>query len=173
MRRMVPQAVLVSVALSFAIPSIVLAEDPERTVVDVCPSNAEPREDLVSRLREFYNQTLKNWGLDHEGVLHEVFTTPGGKQWTILGTRPEGCSYEEVAGKSWANVAFDSKEYDGKILRHRGQGYDDILYEVFTTPGQEQWRIVARPPEGPSSVVAFGEYWESLLPLPQTSGSAK
>lgn len=62
-----------------------------------------PHEDAVEWLENRYGETSVAAGIDKDGNLVELFTTPEGNTWTMLLTEPNGLSRIISAGKSWLN----------------------------------------------------------------------
>ena len=65
----------------------------------LCVSRAE----FISRLSERYNESVHSLGLDANGTVLEVFTSPKGS-WTILVTRPDGVSCVVTTGEAWQDI---------------------------------------------------------------------
>ena len=66
-----------------------------------CISSAGMREQL-----DRYHEALDGGGLSAVGSLFQVFTSKGGKTWTLLMVKPDGMSCIIATGYFWVDVSL-------------------------------------------------------------------
>jgi len=62
------------------------------------------RPSMLERLREGYDERPITQGLESQGCLVEVLTSPEGQTWTVLLTRPDGITCVAASGRYWQVV---------------------------------------------------------------------
>ena len=64
-------------------------------------SQCGPHADVISVLAKNYQETQSATGVTANGALIEVFTSEGGRTWSIVVTSPDGLSCLVAAGDGW------------------------------------------------------------------------
>lgn len=84
-------AAVVAAALFAAIPWPALA----------AAAACAPRDDILARLAEQYDERPIGVGLTSSGALMELLVSPDGRTWTIILSLPDGQSCLVTSGESW------------------------------------------------------------------------
>ena len=78
------------------------------------PSKAQAvcgkRTEFVERLGASYAESSIGLGLVNNGSVIEVLSSPDGKTWTILITKPDGMSCVVATGEAWERLPLPIKE---------------------------------------------------------------
>lgn len=61
------------------------------------------RNELIDILGERFNETLRSFGLQADGLVLELYASPEGS-WTALLTRPDGVSCVVASGEAWSTM---------------------------------------------------------------------
>ncbi|WP_209598644.1 hypothetical protein [Ruegeria sp. HKCCSP351] len=67
--------------------------------------NCAPREDVLTRLTDTYDETRRGYGLAQQGAVMELFASTQRGSWTITVTFPNGVTCLVASGQSFEAVA--------------------------------------------------------------------
>ena len=99
--------------LTIAAVLIVLGPIPKQAEAQL--TKCLKRETVVNNLKENHNENVVSYGLTKNGVVLEIFASPGGS-WTAIFSYPIGWSCAIASGDNWTVLPTINDDEKGQVL---------------------------------------------------------